>query len=159
MIPAAASHSQNVDVHTPESIFEGLGVQFDLDPCAPLTDSASKAWCRQHFTVQHDGLEQPWAGFVWLNPPYQRGQIGKWVKKLFEHGSGIALVFARTDTAWFQDHPPDSLFFLRGRVRFIEREKGSRTVSGASPSMLMGYGARAGAVLETSELDGRFFQL
>ncbi len=97
---------------------------------------------RCHYTLERDGLAQPWSGMVWLNPPYNRWEISKWIAKLAVHGRGVALVYARTDTAWFQDYPPDGLLLLRGRVRFVER-KGSSTVSGASPSMLMAYGKEA----------------
>ena len=157
MIPAVVAHSENIDVYTPAHIFEELGVQFDLDPCAPKDWCPSKDWCSRVYTVEDDGLAQPWDGLVWLNPPYQRVEIGKWVKKLAEHENGIALVYVRTDTAWFQDNPPDALLLLRGRVRFIERAKGSKTVSGASPSMLMGYGARGCEALRNAKLPGQFF--
>lgn len=68
----------------------------------------------------------------------------------------MAVVYVRTDTAWFQDYPPDGLLLLRGRVRFVER-KGSRTVSGASPSMLMAYGEEAVKGLKRSTLKGCFY--
>lgn len=109
-----------------------------------------------HYTHQQGGLAQPWFGMVWFNPPYNRWEIGRWIAKLAAHGQGIALVYARTDTAWFQDYPPDGLLLLRGRVRFVER-RGSRTVSGASPSMLMAYGDEATEALEVSTLKGQFY--
>ncbi len=93
---------------------------------------------------------------VWLNSPYNRLEIGHWIAKLAEHGCGVALVYARTDTAWFQDYPPDGLLLLRGRVRFVGR-KGSSTVSGASPSMLMAYGEEAVKGLACSTLKGSFY--
>ncbi len=112
---------------------------------------------RRHYTLEQDGLAQPWLGMVWLKPPYDRREIGKWIARLAEHGRGVALVYARTDTAWFQDYPPDGLLLLRGRVHFIER-KGSSTVSGASPSMLMAYGKEAVDGLACSTLRGSFYR-
>ena len=144
VIPSAVAHSENVDIHTPSYIFAGI----------PLSGPVTPA--RHHYTLEQDGLAQPWFGMVWLNPPYNRRKIGKWIAKLAEHGSGVALVYARTDTAWFQDYPPDGLLLLRGRVRFIER-KGSRTVSGASPSALMAYGEEAAEGLAHSTLQGYFY--
>jgi hypothetical protein len=44
----------------------------------------------EHFTIEDDGLEQPWRGRVWMNPPYSRAT--PWVRRFIEHGHGIALV-------------------------------------------------------------------
>lgn len=93
VIPAAVAHSENVDIHTPPYIFVGIPLTFDLDPASPLSGPVTPARC--HYTVQQDGLAQPWFGTVWLNPPYNRWQIGKWIAKLAEHGSGVALVYVR----------------------------------------------------------------
>ncbi|WP_223160903.1 phage N-6-adenine-methyltransferase [Salinicola aestuarinus] len=82
---------------TPPSILEALG-SFDLDPCSPVErpwDTAS-----EHLTLHDDGLSAAWRGRVWLNPPYGR-ETGLWLEKLAEHGDGIALVFARTETEMF----------------------------------------------------------
>ena len=65
----------------------------------------------------------------------------------------MALIYIRTDTVWFQDYPPDSLLLLRGPVRF----KGSRTVSGALPPLLMAYGEEAVEGLTRSNLKGYFY--
>lgn len=157
MIPSAVAHSDNIDLHTPLWIFEGLPLTFDLDPASLSSGPVTPA--RHHFTLEDDGLSRPWFGMVWLNPPYNRWEIGKWIEKLAAHGKGVALVYARTDTKWFQDNPPDALLLLRGRVRFVERAKGSRTVSGASPSMLMAYGEEAAAALSASSLAGQFYRL
>ena len=48
---------------TPPEIVRACG-QFDLDPCAPIV----RAWdtAARHFTVEDDGLAQPWGGRVWL---------------------------------------------------------------------------------------------
>jgi hypothetical protein len=156
VIPSGVAHSDNVDIHTPPYIFAGIPLSFDLDPASPLSGPVTPA--RHHYTLEQDGLTQPWFGMVWLNPPYNRWEIGRWIAKLAEHGRGVALVYACTDTAWFQDYPPDRLLLLRGRVRFVER-KGSRTVSGASPSMLMAYGREAVEGLAGATLKGCFYSL
>lgn len=153
-IPPVVAHSDNIDIHTPSYIFAGIPLSFDLDPASPLSGPVTPARC--HHTPVQGGLAQPWFGMVWLNPPCNRWEIGRWIAKLAEHGRGVALVYARTDTAWFQDCPPDGLLLLRGRVRFVER-KGSRTVSGASPSMLMAYDEEAVEGLAGATLKGRFY--
>lgn len=96
---------------TPPEIIKALG-HFDLDPW----DTA-----RTHYDVNADGLKLPWFGRVWLNPPYG-DQTFIWMKKLVEHGNGIALILARTDTIGFHAEVwphADALFFYKGRLRFF----------------------------------------
>jgi hypothetical protein len=49
----------------------------DLDPCA---DPLKRIPASTHFTKADDGLEQAWAGRVFLNPPYSGAT--KWFKHL-----------------------------------------------------------------------------
>ena len=142
---------------TPPGIVAALG-PFDLDPCASQVRPWSTA--ATHYTRADDGMALPWHGLVWMNPPYSG--IGRWLARLAEHGNGVALVFARTETAAFHDHVwprADSLLFLRGRIRF-HRTTGdaiTRTGGGAgagAPSVLVAYGAVAAARLIACGLDG-----
>lgn len=92
-----SARMKNDEWLTPPEILAKLGT-FDLDPCAPECrpwDTAAK-----HYSKPQDGLQQPWTGRVWLNPPFGR-QAVQWLRKLVEHGNGIALVPARTETAMF----------------------------------------------------------
>lgn len=55
-----------------------------------------------------------------LRPPYGRA-TARWIARLAAHGNGCALVFARTDTRWWQESifgRASALLFLRGRLRF-----------------------------------------
>lgn len=63
---------------TPPDIIKGLG-SFDLDPCSPV----NRPWdtADRHYTIEDDGLMQPWSGRVWLNPPYGR-EATAWLDKL-----------------------------------------------------------------------------
>jgi hypothetical protein len=88
------------DWYTPPYIFDALGCQFDLDPASPGHNVAPWIPAQHHYTS--DGLEREWFGFVWLNPPYGRGELPMWLEKFTRHGNGIALVPERTSTAWWQ---------------------------------------------------------
>jgi hypothetical protein len=81
---------------TPKEIIQALG-PFDLDPC----ECIEQPWkCATYsYTILEDGLPQAWDGRVWLNPPYS--QVWDWIQKLAEHGTGTALIFARTETEGF----------------------------------------------------------
>lgn len=142
---------------TPPYIINALG-PFDLDPCAPITRLFDTA--RSHFTINDDGLAQPWHGRVWLNPPYG-DQTTKWVQRLAEHGDGVALIFARTETAtffpWVWEHAA-AVLFLRGRVKFYNVD-GSQGGTAGAPSVLIAYGDRNVQALRDSKLDGRLVLL
>ena len=54
--------------YTPPEIFHALGERFDLDPCSPGAGHWVPA--DKFYTKLHDGLKQPWDGFVFVNPPF-----------------------------------------------------------------------------------------
>lgn len=129
---------------TPRWLLDRLG-EFDLDPCA--CDPQPWATAKRMLTVHDNGLLHSWEGFVWCNPPYGRA-ASVWLNRLALHGSGIALVFARTETRmFFQDVWPlaSSLLFLKGRLTFCYPD-GTEPRGGANsggPSVLIGYGDEA----------------
>jgi phage N-6-adenine-methyltransferase len=132
---------------TPQALFDRLATRhggFTLDVCA----TPENAKCSRYFTPADDGLLQSWQGHrCWMNPPYGR-EIGKWVEKAsFETRFGgayvvVALLPARTDTAWFHEHiyrqPHTHVEFLRGRVRF-----GNATAGAPFPSMVVAFNGAA----------------
>lgn len=143
---------------TPPQLIESLG-EFDLDPCAAVGQPWRTA--HRHYTVADDGLVQPWEGRVWLNPPYDH-HARKWLERLSEHGNGIALIFARTetrtffDTVWTRAH---ALLFLRGRLYF-HRVDGSRpNMNCGAPSVLVAYGSNNREALLRVKDTGAFIDL
>jgi hypothetical protein len=77
------------DHYTPAWIFETLDLTFDLDVAAP---PGGIPWipARRYYTMEDDGLAQPWNGLVWMNPPYSNAT--PWVNRFLEHGNGVALL-------------------------------------------------------------------
>ncbi len=121
---------------TPPGLLAKLG-HFDMDPCGCPGMPWSTA-SMTYFPPEHNGLTEPWSGRVWLNPPYGQ-QVGEWARRMAEHGNGIMLTFARTDTnAWQKYIFPlaDATLFLDGRVRFY-LPSGERGKSGTAPSALL----------------------
>jgi hypothetical protein len=129
--------SNNGEWLTPPEIITALG-SFDLDPCSPVNrpwDTASNHYCEND-----DGLLQDWSGRVWCNPPYGK-ETFKWLQKLSAHKSGIALIFARTETIGFHQQiwcKAHSVFFFKGRLKFhyVTGEKGD---TANAPSCLVSY--------------------
>ena len=139
---------------TPKYITDALG-PFDLDPCAPIIRPWETA--AKYYTVQDDGLKQPWNGKVWCNPPY--GNVAqKFMKRMAEHNNGIALTFARTDTKMFHEwiFPfAHAILFLKGRLTFCKVDGTEGDTTSGAPSVLIAYGANNAAKLSCFNLTGR----
>ena len=136
---------------TPLNIIDALG-PFDLDPCGyPDWPTANRSIC-----LPDDGLAAEWSGRVWLNPPYG-AEVWTWLDRLAEHGSGTALIFARTETRGFVDQvwgKARAVMFLHGRLHF-HRANGVRAEANAgAPSCLVAYGEKDVRALEGSGLAG-----
>lgn len=149
---------------TPRWLFESLeeavpGLQFDLDPCSPGLAHTSWIPATRAFTKADDGLTAPWpaGAFVWLNPPYTRGDdedstgTGAWLARFNAHcaagGDGLALVFERPDAGWFQrqvfeDRAIGRILWLKARVGFVD---GAAVLAGGEAAAVPGTGT--GSVL------------
>lgn len=141
---------------TPPEIIKALG-DFDLDPCSPV----NWPWdvnLIDYYTLKDDGLKLPWFGRVWLNPPYGK-HTGDWLKKLSDHGNGIALIFARTETKMFFDYVwnrADSVLFLEGRLSFYHASGEKASMNAGAPSVLVAYGSDNTEMLKDSGIRGKF---
>jgi hypothetical protein len=82
--------------YSPKSVFDALGVEFDLDVAHP--DYQTDVPTKQYYTINDDGLKMEWKGLVWMNPPYSKPT--PWIDKWLDHRNGLALVpFSKS--AWF----------------------------------------------------------
>jgi DNA N-6-adenine-methyltransferase (Dam) len=138
---------------TPRWLLDALP-PFDLDPCA----HPDQPWptARRMVSPPGDGLAEEWAGRVWLNPPYG-DMTGAWLGRLADHGDGVALVFARTETAAFHRHVwgrADAVLFLEGRLFFCRPSGKVAEHNAGGPSCLVAYGARNAEALAGSGLRG-----
>lgn len=125
---------------TPAWIIDKIGIS-DLDPSGYrhsdkgiLVETA-----RKYYFIEDDGLNKQWAGTVFLNPPYSQNKL--WMAKMSEHNNGIVLIFARTETKFFQNYVKNAtgINFLKRRVKFID-EYGNIRSNGNAPSCLIAYG-------------------
>ena len=141
----ARNHQQQVAVRgpldevddrgTPPELFNSLNDHygpFTLDVAA----AAHNAKCEAFYTRSDDGLQQPWTGVVWCNPPYS--DLNPWLRKAWSEwrsrsGHLVRIVMLvpanRTEQAWWQDYVepyrdgpvyPFRTRFLKGRTRFIK---------------------------------------
>lgn len=138
-----SAQSQTDTWFSPPAILEALGGadSFDLDPCSP----ADRPWptARQHYSEADNGLQLPWIGRVWLNPPYRIDLITRFLGRMAEHDRGVALIFARTETDPFHRFvwgAASGLLFLRGRLNFHRADGSRASANGGAPSVLIASG-------------------
>lgn len=169
----------SVEWYTPKWIFDELGVVFDIDVCAPAVGVFSNETLRnngvnpaeyiggvpwipakKHFDIHTDGLISDWQGSAWCNPPYGKF-TPKWLEKMHHHRNGIALVFARTDCAWFHDYcaKADAILFIQKRVKFVDGLGVTSGNGAGSGSMLIAWGAENVKALERMQDKGKLWIL
>ena len=148
----------NDNWQTPKTLFswieEQMGVEFNLDPCTTNDNPLETLY---YFTPKHNGLTQSWymdeQTYAFMNPPYSRGEIDKWVKKARDEGKRedvmVAGLLPLRTSKWFMNHINKNgvllpslgnwlyldsgqcgIYFLGSRVRFVnpvtgEQEKNS----------------------------------
>lgn len=137
--------SNTPEWYTPGRIIDRVVDVFghiDLDPCSNSNDpTQANVPALNYWTQADDGLTQLWHGKVYMNPPYG-DEIGAWVERMIkayqtgEVYEAIALLPARTDTAWFQPLFDYTICFVRGRLKFSGSEN-----SAPFPSAVVYLGA------------------
>lgn len=153
-----SARMKNDEWLTPPEIVRALGA-FDLDPCAPIIRPWETA--KEHYTMVMDGLSLPWHGRVWCNPPYGK-EAARWLKRLADHGNGIALIFARTETAAFFSEVwtrATALLFIEGRLHFYTVDGERAKANSGAPSVLVAYGWGNAEALKNSGIQGKFIVL
>lgn len=90
---------------------------------------------------------------VWLNPPYSRPLIERFVEKMVRNNNGIALLFNRCDSKMFQDlifPNASAIMFVKGRIKFY-RPDGTQGDSPGCGSVLIAFGEENAKILEYSK--------
>jgi len=153
---SSSSDDHNTPRHILDMVMAVMG-EIDLDPCSNSKESPNVP-AKYHYTKSDDGLSKKWFGRVYMNPPYG-DEIPKWVGKLvdtFESGEvkeAIALLPARTDTAWFNQVCSYTICFVRGRLKF-----GDANNSAPFPSAVVYLGSRSKRFIKAFSEIGPVFQ-
>lgn len=104
-------------------------MDIDLDPASPEPPTVIT---KKYYTKENDGLNKPWLGNIYLNPPYGR-EISAWILKLcnewenFNIQSAIVLIPNKTDTRWFSHLAGYATCFctITGRISFLHPNSSS----------------------------------
>jgi hypothetical protein len=136
---------------TPRWILDALGA-FDLDPCA----ADPRPWDCAIENYTHDGLTRPWFGRVWLNPPFHRYEVARWVEKLADHGRGTALLHARIEAQWFVPawRAASAILFLADRIHFHYPDGCRAKANSGAPACLVAFGDGDATALRRSGIAG-----
>lgn len=128
-------------IETPDwlkkQVIEEFGEFYDPCPVDPTEDGLATDWNQK--------MGETGSDCVYVNPPYTRGNIKKWVWKCYrEHLSGcgpiILLIPSYTDTEYFHDciyqKEGVEIRFFKGRIKF----KGYTDGRASFASMLIIFG-------------------
>lgn len=136
---------------TPRWIIEALG-PFDLDPAAAV----KRPWKCAARNFINMGLQRRWRGRVWLNPPFDRYEVGEWIWRLAEHNCGTALLHARTEAGWFEPiwESAAGILFLADRIKFCRPDGSKQPANSGAPVVLVAFGKMDLTILRSSKIPG-----
>ena len=113
-----------------------------LDPC---TEPDNPTGATRFYTVDDDGLAQPWDyPTIYVNPPYGKARE-PWVEACIAAaaaGSRVALLIpSHTDTRVFHRifDTADAVCFIKGRVKFGVLRNNRRQEAASHPSAVVGW--------------------
>ena len=141
---------------TPRWIITALG-PFKTDPAAAVI----RPWdcAEQSFIEADDGLSRVWTGRVWLNPPFARYQVARWIERLAEHAHAderITLLHARTEAKWFEPiwKHASAILFMADRIKFYRPDGIEQAANSGAPPILASFGDYDRERLESSGIPG-----
>jgi len=137
------------DYYTPKWLFDSLGLEFDLDVCAP---ESGVPWlpAKAHYHLAMDGLAQEWNGRVWMNPPYSAPK--PWIEKFVEHDNGLALLpYSRSKAFVHIWNHADAIMALPNNFKFEHSDHGTKGVF--MPVALIALGQDNAEALRKSEIN------
>jgi phage N-6-adenine-methyltransferase len=121
--------------YTPSNIIEAarstMG-NIDLDP-ASSKEANETVKATVFYTEETNGLDKPWSGNVWMNPPYAQPAMTDFAEKLIEELPNInqacVIVNNATETVWFTNLSAKAaaICLVVGRVKFVSPNKNKKS--------------------------------
>jgi len=143
--------------YAPPQLFQAMGCTFDLDPASPGANVVHWIPVERHFTRFEDGLEQDWGDdFVWLNAPYTKEVLPRWLEKFRKHANGVCLTVDRTSARWWQElcASADLILQVNKKIQFLRPPEEPTYSSPALGHTLVAYGPRGAVALRNAARNG-----
>lgn len=151
-----SNNSGKYEWHTPPKFIEAarkvMG-SIDLDPASSEVGNKT-IQAETIYTKEKNGLEHPWYGNIWMNPPYNNSLVDDFTRKLVNELSNInqacVLVNNATETKWFQNImlKCDMICFVKSRIKFLD-VNGEATGSSLQGQVIMYFGQNVDVFYET----------
>jgi len=147
--------------YTPDDILKRVYCCFGfagvtLDPCSNSKNpELANVKADSYYTIEDNGLNKPWVGNIYLNPPYSDNK--KWIPRIvgaFESGEidqAIILVPARTSENWFQPLYKYPLCFIKNRLTFKTSKEAYASHNAPFPSVLIYLGSNGKKFIDSFE--------
>jgi phage N-6-adenine-methyltransferase len=127
--------------HVIEAVRKVLGGRIDLDP-ASSEPAQKRIRARTFYTAKDGGLTKAWRGRTFVNPPYSRGHIERFVAKLVDEvktgnvTAAILLVNSTTSARWYHKalDASSAICLPRGNLEF-EKPNGDKGKNPVSSSL------------------------
>lgn len=138
---------------TDQRVFDAMDREFNFDLDAAASDKNHK--CAGYLTIKDDALSADWSKLlslrtpdawtvknVWINPPYGRGMIKKFMYKCIEQKekgvTSVLLVPATLDAQWLPINEISEIRIITGgRLTFIHPETGKAVAGNTKGSMFV----------------------
>lgn len=141
---------------TPTEVFAELNREFDFDLDAAADDD--NALVPLYLTKEEDAIKKNWSELVtkkrngkfyrrivrkvWINPPYGRGYIKKFMDKCVEQKAkgvtSVLLVPCTPDAGWLPvDEISEIRFITGGRLSFLQSNTGKKVNGNTKGSMIV----------------------
>ena len=115
--------NKNPNWETPQELFDEACRKYKVRPSLDVCATRRNKKCALFFSK--DSLSKQWNKSFFMNPPYGKNVIDKWIKYAYEQHkkhnvTGIALIFSKTETKCWHKYIQDiaDVHFIRGRVHF-----------------------------------------
>tara|TARA_R110000822_G_C15238824_1_gene486123 strand:- start:46 stop:573 length:528 start_codon:yes stop_codon:yes gene_type:complete len=132
---------------TPSKFMEYMKTHIHFVPDLDAAASFENKKANRYFSELDNSLDKDWFGKVWLNPPFGKVLLPKFLDKCNEQIQRdeveeiFVLIPARTDTKWFHEKVMKGakyIYLIKGRFNF-ESPYSTDGANAPFPSMLVHY--------------------